>query len=486
MIGMTALLYYGKTMVIIVSPGTQFLSRGYGNKRFICILGSLRGRNIRVFGTVAHEFHFHFVLAFVPPSIIQATIVELRRTQSGAAIPNLCSKESSIIAGGIPLNKAEEFVKVSHFSDVLVQIKRIKTVLFADETSSSGKYQGYGEIRRSHRTGYDTRGTVITVPYLALWTASLGGVSRQHLLSDQFAEGMQPALGAQLRLARATGQLSVKELVHPARELAEAPLATLQSQNNREDSTVEDLKNKLDQLVERLAAIKTEVRRQARTSLCVRRQVRTARVPNQTRPRTDNIGSRFSAITSPPAASRYSPAINTLGVAQSEDSHAANGKLDYRCRMASGSRGPSDVNDSVLSLPIDPASNLLASISAGPPTVPDNCKAGYRSAGPHTAPNDAGFEVLPPTSQRSVHDPFSSPYYVADACLRAAQTRLSAPGPAPRARHHEPSTSTLGRPSMSSLASIALARLTTGLTDTVSNHPGHEDDTQVLPIDFLT
>ncbi|GAA48359.1 gap-Pol polyprotein [Clonorchis sinensis] len=70
-------------------------------------------------------------------------------------------------------------------------------------------------------------------------------------LSDQFIEGVQPALRAQLRLARATGQLSVE---HLARELAEAPLATLQSQQNREDSTVEDLKNNVDQLVEQLAA----------------------------------------------------------------------------------------------------------------------------------------------------------------------------------------------------------------------------------------
>ncbi|KER30657.1 hypothetical protein T265_13145 [Opisthorchis viverrini] len=41
---------------------------------------------------------------------------------------------------------------------------------------------------------------------------TLGGVSRHQLLSDQFVEGVQPALGAQLRLARATGQLSVEEL----------------------------------------------------------------------------------------------------------------------------------------------------------------------------------------------------------------------------------------------------------------------------------
>ncbi|GAA52945.1 hypothetical protein CLF_109163 [Clonorchis sinensis] len=38
----------------------------------------------------------------------------------------------------------------------------------------------------------------------------LDGASRHQLLSDQFVEGVQPALGAQLRLARATGQLSVE------------------------------------------------------------------------------------------------------------------------------------------------------------------------------------------------------------------------------------------------------------------------------------
>ncbi|GAA52417.1 hypothetical protein CLF_108015 [Clonorchis sinensis] len=81
---------------------------------------------------------------------------------------------------------------------------------------------------------------------------------QEALLSDQFVEGVQPALGAQLRLARATGQLSVEYLVHLARELAEAPLATFQSQENRQDSTVEDLENKVDQLTEQLAAVKTE------------------------------------------------------------------------------------------------------------------------------------------------------------------------------------------------------------------------------------
>ncbi|GAA57834.1 gap-Pol polyprotein [Clonorchis sinensis] len=96
----------------------------------------------------------------------------------------------------------------------------------------------------------------------------LDGASRHQLLSDQFVEGVQPALGAQLRLARATGQLSVERLVHLARELAEAPLAMFQSQENRRDSTVEDLENKVDQLTEQLAAVKTESRRHARTSRC--------------------------------------------------------------------------------------------------------------------------------------------------------------------------------------------------------------------------
>ncbi|GAA56163.1 gap-Pol polyprotein, partial [Clonorchis sinensis] len=96
----------------------------------------------------------------------------------------------------------------------------------------------------------------------------LDGASRHQLLSDQFVEGVQPALGAQLRLARATGQLSVERLVHLGRELTEAPLATFQSQENRQDSTVEDLKNKVGQPTEQLAAVKTESRRQARTSRC--------------------------------------------------------------------------------------------------------------------------------------------------------------------------------------------------------------------------
>ncbi|GAA54129.1 gap-Pol polyprotein [Clonorchis sinensis] len=98
----------------------------------------------------------------------------------------------------------------------------------------------------------------------------LDGALRHRLLSDQFVEGVQPALGVQLRVAGATGQLSVEQLMHLARELADAPLATFQSQENREDSTVEDLKNKVGQLTEQLAAVKTESRRHARTSRCYR------------------------------------------------------------------------------------------------------------------------------------------------------------------------------------------------------------------------
>ncbi|GAA54960.1 gap-Pol polyprotein [Clonorchis sinensis] len=88
------------------------------------------------------------------------------------------------------------------------------------------------------------------------------------LLSDQFVEGVQPALGAQLRLARATGQLSVKELVHLARELAEEPPATLQSQEKKDGSPVDELQTRVDQLAEQLAAMKMESRRHARTSRC--------------------------------------------------------------------------------------------------------------------------------------------------------------------------------------------------------------------------
>ncbi|GAA48240.1 gap-Pol polyprotein [Clonorchis sinensis] len=86
----------------------------------------------------------------------------------------------------------------------------------------------------------------------------LDGVSRQYLMSDQFVEGVQPALRAQLRLVRATDQLSVEELVRLARELAEVSLATLRSQK-RDNSPVEDLRNKVDQIAEQLAATKTEI-----------------------------------------------------------------------------------------------------------------------------------------------------------------------------------------------------------------------------------
>ncbi|GAA56239.1 gap-Pol polyprotein [Clonorchis sinensis] len=91
----------------------------------------------------------------------------------------------------------------------------------------------------------------------------LDGVPHHQLLSDQFVEGVQPALGAQLRLARATGQLSVEEL---AGELAEAPLATLQSQETRDSSPVDELQTRVDQHAEQPAAGKTESRRHARTS----------------------------------------------------------------------------------------------------------------------------------------------------------------------------------------------------------------------------
>ncbi|GAA53063.1 hypothetical protein CLF_109465 [Clonorchis sinensis] len=59
------------------------------------------------------------------------------------------------------------------------------------------------------------------------------GVSRNQLLSDQFVEGVQPALGVRLRLARASGRLSVEHLVHLARELAEAPLAATRNQSTQ-------------------------------------------------------------------------------------------------------------------------------------------------------------------------------------------------------------------------------------------------------------
>ncbi|GAA54194.1 gap-Pol polyprotein [Clonorchis sinensis] len=90
------------------------------------------------------------------------------------------------------------------------------------------------------------------------WTAS---VSRLPLSRLGQPGSVQPALRAQLRLARATGQLSVENRVRLSRELTEAPLATLQSQEKGVDSPVEDLKNKVDQLAEQLAAFETESRR---------------------------------------------------------------------------------------------------------------------------------------------------------------------------------------------------------------------------------
>ncbi|GAA54202.1 hypothetical protein CLF_112607 [Clonorchis sinensis] len=94
------------------------------------------------------------------------------------------------------------------------------------------------------------------------------GVSRQQLMSDQSVEAVEPVLRVQLQLARTAGQLSVHELLHLARELAKTPLATLQPQEDREESTTGDPKNKVDQLAEQLAAIKTESRRRYRTSRC--------------------------------------------------------------------------------------------------------------------------------------------------------------------------------------------------------------------------
>ncbi|GAA53942.1 hypothetical protein CLF_111680 [Clonorchis sinensis] len=59
-----------------------------------------------------------------------------------------------------------------------------------------------------------------------------------------------------------------KELVHLARELADAPLVTLQSQEKRYDSPVKQLQTKVDQLAKQLVATKTESWRHARTSRC--------------------------------------------------------------------------------------------------------------------------------------------------------------------------------------------------------------------------
>ncbi|KER21761.1 hypothetical protein T265_09998 [Opisthorchis viverrini] len=65
------------------------------------------------------------------------------------------------------------------------------------------------------------------------------------VLSDQFVEGVQPASGVQLRLVRAKGRLGVWEL---ARQLAEAPLATLHSQEKRVGSPVDELQTKVGHL----------------------------------------------------------------------------------------------------------------------------------------------------------------------------------------------------------------------------------------------
>ncbi|KAG5450497.1 hypothetical protein CSKR_109095 [Clonorchis sinensis] len=99
---------------------------------------------------------------------------------------------------------------------------------------------------------------------------ALQGLERvwwQQLLSNQFV-GVQQALGIQLRLARITGWLSVEELVHLARELAEVPLATFQSQEKRDDSPERNLRTQVDRLAEQLAALKTESQRHVRKSRC--------------------------------------------------------------------------------------------------------------------------------------------------------------------------------------------------------------------------
>ncbi|GAA53803.1 hypothetical protein CLF_111182 [Clonorchis sinensis] len=83
----------------------------------------------------------------------------------------------------------------------------------------------------------------------------LDGVPRQQVLSDQFVKGVQPTLRVHLRLARATGQLSVEELVPLARGLIAAPLDTLHSQEKGDESPVEDLKNEVEQLAGQFAAL---------------------------------------------------------------------------------------------------------------------------------------------------------------------------------------------------------------------------------------
>ncbi|KAG5444526.1 hypothetical protein CSKR_203019 [Clonorchis sinensis] len=69
-----------------------------------------------------------------------------------------------------------------------------------------------------------------------------------------------------LAALKCAGYLSVEELVHLAREFAEAPLATLPSQEKRDNSVMEDLRTQVGRLTEQLAATKTETRK--RTSRC--------------------------------------------------------------------------------------------------------------------------------------------------------------------------------------------------------------------------
>ncbi|KER23827.1 hypothetical protein T265_08372 [Opisthorchis viverrini] len=93
--------------------------------------------------------------------------------------------------------------------------------------------------------------------------AGTGSRSRHQLLSDQFVGGVQPLLGTQLRLAKATGQLCLEELTHLAGKVAEGPLTMFQPQ---EDRDVDELQTRVNRLAERLAAMKTESRRCTRTS----------------------------------------------------------------------------------------------------------------------------------------------------------------------------------------------------------------------------
>ncbi|GAA50626.1 ephrin type-B receptor 4, partial [Clonorchis sinensis] len=80
------------------------------------------------------------------------------------------------------------------------------------------------EAMRRFKTARMAPGCDLTVFFASLQQSldralpGLDRVSRHQLLSYQFVESVQPELGAQLRLARATDQLSVEELVHLARE----------------------------------------------------------------------------------------------------------------------------------------------------------------------------------------------------------------------------------------------------------------------------